>query len=83
VQTLNRRLVETDPELFDIIEKEKLRQRQSIVLIASEVLGLSFTSSFPTFVLTSAFVSPLLRAAELHLALCLRRSRIVHEQQVL
>ena len=37
VQTLNQPLSETDPELFDIMEREKLRQRQSVVLIASEV----------------------------------------------
>ncbi|CAG8587067.1 12489_t:CDS:10 [Acaulospora morrowiae] len=33
---LNKRLVETDPEVFDIIEKEKRRQRESITLIPSE-----------------------------------------------
>lgn len=37
---LNKPLNETDPELFDIIEKEKERQRDSLVLIASE----NFTS---------------------------------------
>jgi glycine hydroxymethyltransferase len=37
---LNKPLRETDPELFDIIEKEKLRQKSSLVLIASE----NFTS---------------------------------------
>jgi hypothetical protein len=31
--------VETDPELFDIIEREKQRQRNCISLIASEVRG--------------------------------------------
>ena len=38
---LNAPLSETDPELFDIIEKEKLRQQNSLVLIASE----NFTST--------------------------------------
>jgi len=38
--TLNASLAESDPELFDIIEKEKARQRDSLVLIASE----NFTS---------------------------------------
>jgi len=38
--TLNASLKETDPELFDIIEHEKLRQRNSLVLIPSE----NFTS---------------------------------------
>lgn len=37
---LNKPLQETDPELFNIIEKEKERQRDSLVLIASE----NFTS---------------------------------------
>lgn len=37
---LNRPLAETDPEIYDIIEKEKRRQRDSLVLIASE----NFTS---------------------------------------
>lgn len=37
---LNKPLVETDPELFDIMEHEKVRQRDSLVLIASE----NFTS---------------------------------------
>lgn len=37
---LNKPLSETDPEVFDIIEKEKRRQRDSLVLIASE----NFTS---------------------------------------
>ncbi|KAI9142200.1 serine hydroxymethyltransferase [Paraphysoderma sedebokerense] len=37
---LNQRLRENDPEIFDIIEKEKQRQRESIVLIPSE----NFTS---------------------------------------
>lgn len=40
MQTLNAPLRETDPELFDIIEKEKRRQQDSLVLIASE----NFTS---------------------------------------
>ena len=39
-KALNAPLRETDPELFDIIEKEKRRQRDSLVLIASE----NFTS---------------------------------------
>jgi glycine hydroxymethyltransferase len=39
-EALNRPLSETDPELFDIIEHEKQRQRDSLVLIASE----NFTS---------------------------------------
>jgi glycine hydroxymethyltransferase len=34
-------LKESDPEIFDIIEKEKTRQRDSLVLIPSE----NFTSS--------------------------------------
>jgi glycine hydroxymethyltransferase len=38
---LNKPLSEADPEMFDIIEKEKCRQRESIVLIPSE----NFTSS--------------------------------------
>eukprot|EP01035_Chromulina_nebulosa_P023555 gene23555-30543_t len=38
--SLNKSLSETDPELFGIIEKEKERQRNSLVLIASE----NFTS---------------------------------------
>ncbi|CAG8473827.1 7018_t:CDS:10 [Ambispora gerdemannii] len=37
---LNKPLIETDPDIFDIIEKEKKRQRESIVLIPSE----NFTS---------------------------------------
>ena len=39
-QLLNAPLAQTDPELFDIIEKEKHRQKTSIVLIPSE----NFTS---------------------------------------
>lgn len=34
---LNKTLRETDDELFDIIEKEKRRQRSTLALIASEV----------------------------------------------
>jgi glycine hydroxymethyltransferase len=37
---MNRSLQETDPEVYDIIEKEKERQRTNLVLIASE----NFTS---------------------------------------
>lgn len=37
---LNEPLQQTDPDLFAIIEKEKVRQRESLVLIASE----NFTS---------------------------------------
>ena len=37
---LNRHLVDTDPELTQLIEQEKARQRNSLVLIASE----NFTS---------------------------------------
>lgn len=37
---LNKHLVDTDPELVDLIEQEKARQRSSLVLIASE----NFTS---------------------------------------
>jgi glycine hydroxymethyltransferase len=37
---LNKPLTETDPELCDLIEQEKARQRNSLVLIASE----NFTS---------------------------------------
>lgn len=37
---LNKSLLETDPELCDLIEQEKARQRNSLVLIASE----NFTS---------------------------------------
>lgn len=33
---LNKSLQETDPELFKIFESEKIRQRDSLVLIASE-----------------------------------------------
>ena len=40
-KALNAPLRETDPELFDIIEKEKRRQQDSLVLIASE----NFTSA--------------------------------------
>ncbi|DAZ99881.1 TPA: hypothetical protein N0F65_008624 [Lagenidium giganteum] len=40
-KALNRGLEDTDPALFDIIEKEKQRQRNCISLIASE----NFTSS--------------------------------------
>ena len=36
-EVLNKPLTETDPEIDDIMEHEKLRQRKSIVLIASEV----------------------------------------------
>jgi glycine hydroxymethyltransferase len=36
VETMNKPLVETDPELFDIMESEKHRQRHSLALIASE-----------------------------------------------
>lgn len=39
-EALNRGLVETDPELAEILELEKQRQRNSLVLIASE----NFTS---------------------------------------
>lgn len=39
-EVLNKRLVDTDPELYEIIENEKVRQRDSLVLIASE----NFTS---------------------------------------
>ncbi len=39
-QALNASLAESDPVLFDIIEKEKHRQRTNLVLIASE----NFTS---------------------------------------
>lgn len=39
-RALNLPLQQTDPELFSIIEKEKVRQRDSLVLIASE----NFTS---------------------------------------
>ncbi|KAJ3255274.1 hypothetical protein HDU77_003746 [Chytriomyces hyalinus] len=38
---MNASLLDTDPEVFDIIEKEKQRQRESIVLIPSE----NFTST--------------------------------------
>lgn len=38
---LNQHLEASDPELFDIIEKEKQRQRNCISLIASE----NFTSA--------------------------------------
>lgn len=37
---LNKHLTETDPELCELIEQEKARQRSSLVLIASE----NFTS---------------------------------------
>merc|ERR1719409_2332472 len=37
---MNARLEETDPDLFDIMEREKKRQRDSLVLIPSE----NFTS---------------------------------------
>jgi glycine hydroxymethyltransferase len=40
-ELLNAPLSQTDPEIFDIIEKEKRRQRESIVLIPSE----NFTST--------------------------------------
>lgn len=35
-QALNKPLSESDPELYDIINQEKIRQRDSLVLIASE-----------------------------------------------
>lgn len=35
-KSLNSSLLETDPDLFDIMEHEKLRQRRNLVLIASE-----------------------------------------------
>lgn len=35
-QNLNKPLSETDPDVFNIIEAEKVRQRDSLVLIASE-----------------------------------------------
>jgi len=38
--TLNKSLAETDPDLVKLIEQEKARQRNSLVLIASE----NFTS---------------------------------------
>lgn len=38
--SLNERLIDTDPELTQLIEQEKARQRNSLVLIASE----NFTS---------------------------------------
>jgi len=41
VSSLNKPLSEMDPELFGLIEKEKVRQRDSLVLIASE----NFTST--------------------------------------
>ena len=37
---LNKSLKETDPDLYNYIENEKVRQRDSLVLIASE----NFTS---------------------------------------
>ncbi|KAI9593242.1 serine hydroxymethyltransferase-domain-containing protein [Syncephalis fuscata] len=40
-ELLNKPLSSVDPEIYDIIEKEKCRQRESIVLIPSE----NFTSS--------------------------------------
>ena len=40
VKTMNSSLASTDKELFDIIQAEKKRQRDSLVLIASE----NFTS---------------------------------------
>ena len=39
-KALNRSLRESDPELYSVIEDEKVRQRESLVLIASE----NFTS---------------------------------------
>jgi len=36
-KTLNEPLSKTDPKVFDLIEKEKQRQRNTIDLIASEV----------------------------------------------
>jgi glycine hydroxymethyltransferase len=39
-EAMNKPLAETDPELYDIMEHEKQRQRESLVLIASE----NFTS---------------------------------------
>lgn len=35
---LNANLADTDPKLFSIIEDEKVRQRDSLILIASENL---------------------------------------------
>jgi hypothetical protein len=37
IQLLNNRLKDTDPEMFNIIENEKKRQRSGICLIPSEV----------------------------------------------
>lgn len=37
VSEMNAPLEKTDPELMDIIEREKQRQRTNLVLIASEV----------------------------------------------
>jgi glycine hydroxymethyltransferase len=39
-KALNEPLVNSDPDLYKIIEQEKVRQRESLVLIASE----NFTS---------------------------------------
>ena len=39
-KNLNKSLQDSDPDLFNIIEQEKIRQRDSLVLIASE----NFTS---------------------------------------
>lgn len=43
-KSLNASLQETDPALFDIIEKEKQRQRNCISLIASEVRAAEYAS---------------------------------------
>jgi len=40
VKTLNADLEHTDPDLFDILEHEKRRQRDSVCLIPSEVSNL-------------------------------------------
>ena len=44
VKTLNANLEDTDPALFDILEHEKRRQRDSVCLIPSEVRPASPTT---------------------------------------
>ncbi len=46
VKTLNANLDETDPDLFDILEHEKRRQRDSVCLIPSEVRAVHEKSVF-------------------------------------
>lgn len=62
---LNRSLKESDPELYGIIEDEKVRQKESLVLIASE----NFTSKVSRLPLLAARITSLsCRACSMHWA---------------